>query len=368
MSHELRTPLNAVLGFAQLLDLEALTDENHDAVKQILKGGDHLLVLINEVLDLSRIETGDLALSTEAILVNDLLVEVVDLMQPLAVRHDVHLIGARQSTSAQYVCADRQRLKQILLNLLSNGVNYNRPGGTVAVSCDQQRAGRLRIKVTDTGPGIPAEHLALLFVPFERLGAERAGIDGAGIGLALSHRLAIVMGGAVGVETTVGHGSTFWVDLPLAEGPVEGSEQPNRAIPTADAPVARPERQRVLYIEDNLANLKLVQRVFAMRSDVEIIPSMRGRLGLELAREHRPVLILLDLHLPDVEGDEVLLELRNDPATASIPVVIISEDATPGQIQRLVSAGALVYLTKPFDVRELLRLVDDVLLAEETTR
>jgi signal transduction histidine kinase/CheY-like chemotaxis protein len=361
MSHELRTPLNAVLGFAQLLDLQPLGEEDREAVDQILKGGAHLLELINEVLDISRIETGELALSPEPVLVSGLLGEVSELVRPLAEQRAVQLVGDGQGGCAVFVFADRQRLKQILLNLMSNAVKYNRAGGVVALSCGEPSPTRLRVSVTDTGPGIPAEQLDLLFVPFERLGAERGGVEGTGIGLTISQRLAEAMGGTIQVDSVVGRGSVFSVELPLAEGPIERYERLNGAPPSTAAPLApTQQRRKVLYIEDNLANLKLVERLVSQRPEIEIVPSMQGSLGVELARQHRPALILLDLHLPDVDGEEILHRLRVDPATASIPVVVISADATPGRVQRLLAGGAIDYLTKPFDVRRLLRLLNDL--------
>ena len=220
MSHELRTPLNAVLGFAQVLRLGELDHDQDEAVHQILKGGKHLLGLINEVLDISRIETGDLQLSTEAVLVTDVLRESADLIRPLAAERSIHIVGDRQNTCDFYVFADRQRLTQILLNLLSNAVKFNHRGGTVAITCEQLST-RLRIKVTDSGPGIRPDQVGLLFTPFERLGADRTDIEGTGIGLALSRRLAEAMSGTLDVETVFGQGSTFWVELPVVEGPVE---------------------------------------------------------------------------------------------------------------------------------------------------
>ena len=364
MSHELRTPLNAVIGFGQLLKLGELTDDQRDSVDHILKGGQHLLTLINEVLDIARIETGDLALSSEAVLVSDVLNDVLGLTRSLATQRTIHLIGGRDAACSEYVFADRHRLQQVLLNLLSNAVKYNRLGGTVAVSCERSGSTRLRIKVSDTGNGIPQEQLGRLFTPFDRLGAERSEIEGTGIGLSLSRQLAEAMGGVLGVETVVGEGSTFWVELPLVEGPVDRYERLNMRgrSDLDDAPSAN--HRTVLYIEDNLANVTLVQRIAAQRKGVEIIPAMQGRLGLELAREHLPALVLLDLHLPDISGEEVLQRLRDDPVTAKIPVVIVSADATPGQIQRLLNAGALAYLTKPIDVAELLGMLDDHLPTE----
>jgi signal transduction histidine kinase/CheY-like chemotaxis protein len=364
MSHELRTPLNAVIGFGQLLKLDELTDDQRDSVDHILKGGQHLLTLINEVLDIARIETGDLALSSEPVLVSDALNDVLGLIRPLATQRTIHLIGGRDAACSEYVLADRHRLQQVLLNLLSNAVKYNRLGGTVAVSCEPSSSTRLRIKVSDTGNGIPQEQLGRLFTPFERLGAERSEIEGTGIGLSLSRQLAEAMGGFLGVETVVGEGSTFWVELPLVEGPVDRYERLNTRSRSERDGAPSESRRTVLYIEDNLANVTLVQRIVAQREGVEIIPAMQGRLGLELAREHLPALVLLDLHLPDISGDEVLQRLRDDPVTAKIPVVIVSADATPGQIQRLLNAGALAYLTKPIDVAELLGMLDDHLPTE----
>jgi signal transduction histidine kinase/ActR/RegA family two-component response regulator len=367
MSHELRTPLNAVIGFGQILERQELSTDDRDSVEHILKGGHHLLELINEVLDIARIETGDLALSPEPVLVSDLLGEALGLIRPLAAQHSIHLIGGHEAPCAEYVFADRQRLVQVILNLLSNGVKYNRVGGTVAVSCECSGPTRLRIKVTDTGFGIAQEQLGRLFTPFERLGAERSDIEGTGIGLSLSRQLAEAMGGMLDVESVVGEGSTFWVELPLVEGPVDRYERLHAVGGNGHNGNPPPTRRHtVLYIEDNVANLTLVQRIVTEREGVEIIPAMQGRLGLELAREHGPALILLDLHLPDIGGDEVLQRLREDPITASIPVVVVSADATPGQIQRLLNAGAVTYLTKPIDVDELLGILDkQVLLAEK---
>jgi CheY-like chemotaxis protein len=328
-----------------------------------LKGGHHLLGLINEVLDIARIESGDIGLSSEPVLVSTLVGDALSLVRPLAAQYSIKLIGGRDSMCAEYVFADRQRLQQILLNLLSNGVKYNRVGGTVAVSCEMRGATQLRIKVADTGYGISQEQLGHLFTPFERLGAERSEIEGTGIGLALSRQLAEAMGGTLDIESTVGQGSTFWVELPLVEAPIERYERLNiLGTPEAHGGRLPADRRTVLYIEDNLANLTLIQRIVAERDGIEIIPAMQGRLGLELAREHKPAVVLLDLHLPDISGDEVLQRLRDDPVTSTIPVVIVSADATPGQVQRLLNAGALAYLTKPIDVGQLLQILDDHVL------
>lgn len=370
MSHELRTPLNAVLGFGQLLEMQTLADEQRDAVHQILKGGRHLLDLINEVLDIARIEAGRLPLSPEAVLVSEIVQESIDLVRPLASERSITVVADGAGMSG-YAFADRQRVKQVLLNLLSNAVKYNRLQGRVVVSCREVGGTDLRIAVTDTGPGIRPDHLDRLFTPFDRLDAGRTDVEGTGIGLALSRSLAEAMGGSLSVESTVGQGSAFFIDLPAVEGPVERYERslpkpcPAGALPAGEE--SGSGRHKVLYIEDNLSNIKLIERVLAKRGDVEVVSAMQGRLGVELARQHQPRMILLDLHLPDVPGERVLRQLREDPATESIPVVMVTADATVGQVQRLVSAGATAYLTKPLDLTLLLKVVDDVLAMHAVT-
>ena len=357
MSHELRTPLNAVLGFGQLLEVDELTDNQRDSVGHILKAGRHLLALINEVLDISRIEAGELALSPEPVLVNDIIQETVDLIRPAVDQRGIQLVVDRSGGCDCYMFADRQRAKQILLNLLSNAVKYNRARGTIALSCQRKTDTRVSISVADTGYGIASERLGLLFMPFERLGAESTDVEGTGIGLALSKSLAEAMGGSIEAASILGQGSTFSVEFPRVEGPVERYERLNGGRQPTALPSAI--RHRVLHIEDNSSNLKLVERIFAQRPEVEVVAAMHGSLGLELAREHDPALILLDLHLPDISGEQVLQRLRDDPITKSIPVVIVSADATNGQIQRLLASGATSYITKPIDVRELLGVFED---------
>jgi PAS domain S-box-containing protein len=367
MSHELRTPLNAVLGFSQLLKLQSLTDQETEAVDQILKGGRHLLDLINEVLDISRIEAGRLLLSPVAVLVSDLVEESMDLVRAMAEERDVRLVTDRAAMEA-YVFADRQRAKQVVLNLLSNAVKYNHRRGSVAVSCREHGATELRISVADTGPGIRPELMGRLFAPFDRLDAGQTDVEGTGIGLALAKSLAEAMGGTLSVESVLGQGSTFSVELPRVEGPVERYErlQPEQATLVA-APAndhAEPGRRHtVLYIEDNPSNLRLIERILARRGDIDVVSAMQGRFGIDLARQHHPSLILLDLHLPDISGEEILRRLLDDPLTASIPVVMVTADATIGQVQRMLSAGAAAYLTKPLDVAQLLGLLDEMLVA-----
>jgi CheY-like chemotaxis protein/nitrogen-specific signal transduction histidine kinase len=362
MSHELRTPLNAILGFAQLLEMDSLNTDQHESVEQILKAGRHLLDLINEVLDIARIEAGRLVVSIESVSVKEVIQEGLDLVAPLAVARDIQLKVEAAGISDRFIFVDRQRLKQVLLNLLSNAVKYNRPGGSVALSYAEVQGGRLRINVSDTGPGIPPDRLGQLFTPFERLGAEQTGVEGTGLGLALSKRLVEAMRGTLGVQSTVGQGSTFWMEFPLSESTARQAELGSAGGPRpVEVATASRGTFTVLYIEDNLSNLELIQRLLARRPEIKLLSAMQGRLGLELAREHRPDLILLDVHLPDVPGSEMVRLLREDPKTRNTPVVVISADAVPTQIHRLRDAGARAYLTKPLDVKEFLDVVDEVL-------
>ncbi|MFO7892832.1 MAG: ATP-binding protein [Longimicrobiales bacterium] len=365
MSHELRTPLNAILGFAQLLEMDELDAEQTESVDQILKAGRHLLSLVDEVLDIARIEAGRMSLSLEPIEVSGVVREAWELVKHRADQAGITLKDADAMECDVKVTADQQRLKQVVLNLLSNAVKYNEENGTVAVRCGRGMTGanRLRVAITDTGRGIPEEALSRLFQPFERLGAETSGIEGTGIGLAVSRGLIEAMDGEIGVESTVGEGSTFWFELPL---------DPNQEIAEAPAVEMAPavdleavdRSSRILYIEDNPSNFKLVERVLTRRPNVELLTAMDGQEGLDKARDENPNLVLLDLHLPDIHGSEVLRRIQDDPATEQTPVVIISADVTSSQVQELLNAGATAYLTKPLDVQEFLRVVDEVLEPE----
>ena len=357
MSHELRTPLNAVLGFGQLLEMDELTAEQRDGVVQILKAGKHLLELINEVLDLARIESGRLSLSPEPTAVRDLIDEAVGLIGPLA---DAAQIDLHLEVEDATVRADRQRLKQVLLNLLSNAVKYNRAGGAVWISSHPVAGERACITVADTGPGIAAARLERLFEPFERLGAEETTVEGSGLGLSLTKLLVEAMGGTIEVESEPDRGSTFRVVFPLAEGQVERYQ---RLQPPTGAEVDHGARGTVLYIEDNPSNLRLVRRVLQRRPGVTLASAMEGLEGLELASTLTPDLILLDLDLPDVDGEEVLRRLRADQHTSGIPVVVITADATAGRRTRLLAEGARGYLTKPLDIAAFLATLDGILAA-----
>ena len=349
MSHELRTPLNAVLGFAQLLSMDDLDDEQRDNVDHILRGGRHLLALVNEVLDLSRVESGTFALSIEPIRVWDVADDAVRMMRPIAAEHGI-AVGLRPDGPREvHVDADQQRLKQLLVNLISNGIKYNLRGGSVHVGWSQLAADRVEIEVADTGHGIAAHKLPELFTPFERLGAEQTPVEGTGLGLALSHRLAQAMNGELLLASTGAEGSRFVVTLPGAEAPC--------APPAADEPgtgsaAAPPDLHdvRMLYVEDNLANLSLIEELVRRAQAPAPLTAVQGRLGIELAQVHQPDLILLDRHLPDMRGDDVLQRLRADPRTASIPVIVISADVMPGRGSALRDAGAVAFLTKPVDV------------------
>ena len=379
MSHELRTPLNAVLGFAQLLELDDLPPEQASSVDQIQRAGQHLLSLINEVLDIARIEAGQLTVSPEAVHVGEVLDQVTALLGPVAESAAVHMMVEPGGERHRHVRADRQRLLQVLLNLGSNAVKYNEPGGTVAFRTSLSPGGKVRFSVHDTGPGIPLDQQALLFVPFSRLGAERSGVEGTGVGLALSKQLVEVMGGVIGVESAPGHGSTFWVELqaaPEAEVP-EQLRQPGEAVVAAETvdagrapsaahggftPAVGPTpRLIVLHVEDDASNASLVSLVLGRRSGVRLLSAEDARLGLELARQHRPDLLLLDLHLPDLPGDELLYRVKAMPELADTKVVVVSADATPERIRRMLDQGVEGYLTKPVDVGALLQLVDDQL-------
>jgi PAS domain S-box-containing protein len=365
MSHELRTPMNSILGFAQLLAKKELPHEQRRGVEFILKAGRHLLNLINEVLDIARIEAHREHLSLEPVRVATALREAIDLIRPMALQREV-AVEDIELTGDPFVRADRQRLAQVFLNLLSNAVKYNQPGGRVELVCEKEvrsDTGRvfLRIGVRDTGRGIPGERMEELFVPFARLGAEQTDVEGTGLGLALSKRLMEAMGGDLTAESTPGEGSTFWVELEHTESPLD---RITRSNPVVEAPVRTKKvvpTATILYIEDNLANLNLIETILMERPQFMLVPALQGRLGLDLAWEHSPDLILLDLHLPDIPGDEVLRRLRENERTRETPVVVISADATPGRIERLQAAGASGYLTKPLDVDEFLATVDAML-------
>ena len=441
MSHELRTPLNSILGFAQLVRMDDIPGQQADAVDHILRAGRHLLDLIDEVLDIARIESGYLELTLTPVGLAEIVSDALELTNPIAARAEVVIRSALDRRDGQVVVADRQRLMQVLLNLLSNAVKYNKPGGRVDVTCEPVSPDRLRLSVADTGRGIRAEDLDRVFVPFDRLGMEQTGIEGTGVGLALSLHLCERMGGSLTVESVAEVGSTFVVDLPearpgagtgddadpegvdagagdgavpgigsvgAAEGApgspgaesAEGAENPAGAVKAPAAPrmasgiaidrgavgaggttpslggrdpdvdlgepSAPPHAFRVLLVENNLTTLDLVERVLSRRPGTDVLAAMQGGLGVELARDHVPDMILLDLTLPDMTGNVVLDRLAEDPVTADIPVAIIGADAPPQQVRQLLGRGVIGFLAKPIDVRGLLSLVDAVRAARGT--
>jgi PAS domain S-box-containing protein len=352
MSHELRTPLNSILGFGQLLARVELPVQQARGVQHILKAGRHLLNLINEVLEISRIEAGRENFSLEPVALAPVLKEALGLVRPLAAQWEVALAEGEWPPNA-FVQADRQRLVQVLLNLLSNAIKYNHRHGRVRLTCAPADGG-WALRVADTGRGIPAERAEQLFTPFARLGAEQSDVEGTGLGLALSRRLCEAMGGGLALEQSDADGSVFRVDLVAADDPLRALEETGThaawPVPHRDA--------TLLYVEDNLANLSLVEAILLSRPGWRTVAALQGQLGVELAREHVPDLVLLDLHLPDIPGEEVLRRLRADARTAGIPVVVVSADATPGSLERLRAAGADAYLTKPLDVDEFLAAID----------
>jgi PAS domain S-box-containing protein len=361
MSHELRTPMNSILGFAQVLARKELPLDQRKAVDHILRAGRHLLNLINEVLDISRIEANRQAMSLEPVRVNDVVQETLSLIRPLAAQRGCRIDEPAAVDETWHVQADRQRLAQVLLNLLSNAAKYNRPGGTIAVGGEADER-TVRIHVHDTGPGIPEDKLEQVFVPFERLGAEQSDVEGTGLGLALSRRLVDAMGGALSVTSTVGKGSTFTVVLPRTDAAsVNGGGAVH--VLTEGTAGANGGPATLLYIEDNLANLTLIETILANRPEITLMSALQGQLGLDLAWEHRPDVILLDLNLPDLPGDEVLARLRSDERTRETPVIVISADATHGRSDSLLGGGAQAYLTKPLDVEQFLGTIDRLLRA-----
>jgi PAS domain S-box-containing protein len=359
MSHELRSPLNAILGFAQLMqtDVPAPTGDQKESIGQILQAGRHLLKLINEILDLARIESGKLALSLEPVLLDEILDECQGMVDGLAQKRGIRISFVRFDAPC-HVHADRTRLKQVLINLLSNAIKYNHDNGTVKVTCDAGRPGRVRLRIEDTGAGLSAEKLAQMFQPFNRLGQEAGAEEGTGIGLVVAKQLVELMGGTIGVESTVGAGSTFWFELTVAAVPQEtvehGERQARNRLPVrSGAPV-----RLLLYVEDNPANLKLVQKLVARRPDLELLCASTGESGVALALERLPEVILMDINLPGISGIEAMEILRREPATARIPVVAISANAMPHDIEKGLQAGFLRYLTKPIDVDEFARTLD----------
>ncbi|WP_404383300.1 PAS domain S-box protein [Caenispirillum salinarum] len=366
MSHELRTPLNAILGFAQVLEgsrRDPLNDRQKSHVQQILKGGRHLLELINEVLDLARIEAGKMNLSIETVRVADVLEHCVPVAETLAARRGITVTVEAEEAPA-VVRADLTRLNQVILNLLSNGVKYNRENGTLTLSVSATQEGTARFAVTDTGPGIPPENMERLFRPFDRLGAEATEIEGTGIGLSLTRELVERMDGSIAVRSTVGVGSTFSVDIPMPEEAVlDGARRAGKTRAWS----AGPTSLRVLYVEDNPANMALMQEVMAEYDGVELLTAHNAELGLEIARSENVQLIILDINLPGMDGYRALDAIRAEPALAFVATMALSADATAGAMRRGLEAGFDAYLTKPVVISSLMEAIDMALGRAESS-
>ena len=345
-----------MLGFSQLLERDAPDATQRARAGQVLRAGRHLLDLIDDLIDVSRIEAGQLSVSLEPVLATDALRDALELIMASAAERGVAVEIDVHRGLYRYVLADARRLRQVMLNLLSNAVKYNRPTGTVRVSFDEGAAGMLRLLVSNTGPGIEADQIAQVFVAFERLGQTTGRERGTGLGLSVSKGLVAAMGGEIGVDSTPGELTTFWVDLRLTEARDHGSETAACAA-SAWAREDEPPSGRILYIEDNPANAELVREVLAQCPGLTLTVAANGAEGLRLAGAERPALILLDAHLPDISGEEILARLRAGEPTASIPVVAISADASSTSRRRLRHGGARDYLTKPIDVAELVRAI-----------
>ncbi len=362
MSHELRTPLNAVLGFAQLMASEtpAPSSAQKQSIDQILQAGWYLLRLINEILDLAMIESGKVTMSQEAMALADVLQDCQAMIEPQAHKRGIQM-SFPQYDNLFYVHADRTRVKQVMINLLANAIKYNRDGGTVTVECEMSGENRVRVSVQDTGAGLSPEQVAQLFQPFNRMGQENSDEEGTGIGLVVTKQLVELMGGSIGVASNVGVGTVFWVEWNASSAPElvlsEIAEIPPEARDDATENVLLP-RRTLLYVEDNPANLALVEQLIARRKDLKLLTAIDGQLGIQLARAYQPDLILMDINLPGMSGFDALEILRKSPATAHIPVMALSANAVPRDIERGLEAGFFRYLTKPIKVKEFMDALD----------
>ncbi|MDO8772551.1 MAG: ATP-binding protein, partial [Burkholderiaceae bacterium] len=366
MSHELRSPLNAILGFAQLMESGSPSPSQRASIEQILQAGWYLLELINEILDLALIESGKLSLSLEPISLPEVLLDCQAMIEPQAQKSGIH-ISFPQFDRPCFVSADRTRMKQVLVNLLSNAIKYNRVGGTIDVRCSADTPERLRISVQDTGEGLSPDKLAQLFQPFNRLGQESSTEEGTGIGLVVSKRLVELMGGEIGVQSTVGVGSVFWIELDLADASQPGADADEEPLALLQARVQPGAVLRtLLYVEDNRANMQLVEQLIARRPDMRLLSAGDALRGIALARSQQPQVILMDINLPGISGLQALAILRDDPATRHIPVLAISANAMPRDIEKGLAAGFFRYLTKPIRINEFMEALDMGLELDET--
>jgi len=361
MSHELRTPMNAILGFGQLLKMDCKKYENlalDDSIDRILKAGKHLLSLINEVLDLSQVESGKLKVSLEPVNFVGVKGELLDLVQPLAEHEQIRIIDEANIKTPIFITADQTRLKQVMINLVSNAIKYNRTKGTVTLS-HSINDGLLTFKVSDTGQGIPADKHDKVFKPFERLGAETTNIEGTGIGLSICKKLTELMGGSLGFESEIGVGSCFYIEFPIDAMPTIDTElQTNTSHPIKEASSAK---HLILYIEDNPDNLALVKRIFSRRDDIELISAPDAEIGINLAKAHQPNLVLLDIHLPGMDGFEAFKRMKNLDETLNIPIIAVSADAMEPDKKKALDLGFRSYVTKPLDIDYFLQEIEKTL-------
>jgi PAS domain S-box-containing protein len=367
MSHELRSPLNAILGFAQLLESDSPppTPSQNEGIAQILGAGWHLLKLIDEILDLAKVESKQVPLSREPVSLAEVMLECQGMIETQAQQRGIRMTFP-QFNIPYFVLADRIRVKQVLINLLANAIKYNCKGGTVEASCTEITPGRIRVSIIDTGAGLNPDQLGQLFQAFNRLGQEAGGEEGTGIGLVVAKRLVELMGGVIGVESTVGKGSVFWFELIACAEPqlfldeVEAAASVQPPIPRGTGP------HTLLYVEDNPANLKLVEQIIARHPDIRLLTAVNGNSGIEIARASRPDVILMDINLPGLNGFEAMEILRSDTATADIPVIAISANAMPLDIERGLQAGFFRYIIKPIKVNAFMEALDVALEFAET--
>ncbi|GEM_PF-2670229 len=362
MSHELRTPMNAILGFGQLLKADCKKYENFsldDSVDRILKAGKHLLDLINEVLDLAQVESGKLKVSLEPVNIIAVKNELLDLVRPLAEHGGIRIIDQMDDKSEIFVTANQTRLKQVIINLLSNAIKYNRSNGTVTLSHTIEND-ILTLKISDTGQGISADKQAKVFIPFERLGAETTATEGSGIGLSISKKLTELMGGTINFESQIGEGSCFYIKFPIGVMPIVNDNfQIKTLSPTGDT---LPDNKLILYIEDNPDNLELVQRIFSSRTDIKLISAPSAEIGIDLAKAHKPDLILLDIHLPGMDGFDAFKRIKSLDETLNIPVIAVSADAMEADKKKALDMGFISYITKPLEIVHFMNEIDKVLV------